>query len=102
MCRQRDDQWASRVLGRIKSVCDLPAAEALYHQQCSVNFRTSQNIPQVAPPHKKNRPREDAVENEFQSVVSYLEENKENKLTLQNLVSEMAKVCWEGVTVQSL
>ena len=40
-----DDKWAESVLGRIKGVHDLPAAEALYHQQCSANFRTGKCIP---------------------------------------------------------
>ncbi|KAL8604332.1 hypothetical protein ACOMHN_028095 [Nucella lapillus] len=42
-----DDKWAEAVLARIKSVNDLPAADALYHKQCSVNFRTTRGIPQA-------------------------------------------------------
>jgi hypothetical protein len=40
VCKMRDDEWALDVRGRLEFVQDLHAADALYHQQCSVNFRT--------------------------------------------------------------
>ncbi len=36
-----------KVLARINSVHDLPAADAVYHQICSSNFRTGKSIPLV-------------------------------------------------------
>lgn len=44
-CNDREDDWAVSVRGRIKSVNDLHAADALYHQICSVNFRTGKAMP---------------------------------------------------------
>lgn len=46
-CEQRgnDDEWARTVRARIEFVHDLPAADALYHRVCSINFRTEKNIP---------------------------------------------------------
>ena len=44
-CRSRKDKWSNAVSGRIAFVNDLPAADAVYHQQCSVNFKTGKNIP---------------------------------------------------------
>ena len=38
ICAERDDDWGKIVAGRLASVIDLHAADALYHQQCSVNF----------------------------------------------------------------
>ena len=46
VCLERNDKWANQVLGRLKFTIDFPAAEAIYHQSCSVNFRTFKNIPQ--------------------------------------------------------
>ena len=40
-CLQRGEA----VLGRIQAVNDLPAADALHHKQCSLNFRTVKYIP---------------------------------------------------------
>lgn len=34
------DAWTIEVYGRISAVSDLHAADAIYHQQCSVDFRT--------------------------------------------------------------
>ena len=38
VCSQRKDDWADTIMHRLQSVHDLPAADALYHQTCSVNF----------------------------------------------------------------
>ena len=45
--RGADDEWAKSVQGRINAVIDLHAADAVYHRQCSVNFRTLRDIPNV-------------------------------------------------------
>lgn len=47
-CNKRADKWAEMVMARIKSVHDLPAGDAVYHQICSSNFRTGKDIPLVA------------------------------------------------------
>ncbi|CAG2220527.1 unnamed protein product [Mytilus edulis] len=39
-CDLRNDDWAAEVRGRLESVSDLHAADAVYHQACSANFRT--------------------------------------------------------------
>ncbi|KAL5020675.1 hypothetical protein ScPMuIL_002240, partial [Solemya velum] len=45
ICESRNDEWSRAVYGRILSVNDLPAADAVYHQSCSVNFRTGKQVP---------------------------------------------------------
>ena len=40
ICRDRNDVWAIKVNDRVKTAIDLHAADAVYHKQCSVNFRT--------------------------------------------------------------
>ena len=42
---ERKDEWAEVVRARILYVHDLPADDAIYHQACSVNFRTKKQIP---------------------------------------------------------
>ena len=42
---KRQDEWGKAVLERIYHVFDLPPANAIYHQMCIMNFRTSKNIP---------------------------------------------------------
>lgn len=38
-CNSRNDLWSAKVQSRLLLVNDLPAADAIYHQACSVNFR---------------------------------------------------------------
>ncbi len=45
ICSTRKDKWSTSVAGRLASVNDLHAADAIYHQQCSVNFRTGKDAP---------------------------------------------------------
>jgi predicted secreted protein len=48
ICSKRgNDSWAEIVRGRLLHVHDLPAADAIYHQACSVNFRTETQIPKI-------------------------------------------------------
>ena len=46
-CSERKDEWAEVVQARILHFYDLPAADAIYHQACSVNFRTKKQIPML-------------------------------------------------------
>lgn len=46
ICKKRNDEWSEIVLRRLNiAPSDLHAADAIYHQTCSVNFRTGQQIP---------------------------------------------------------
>lgn len=47
VCQERNDDWAVAVRGRIETINDLHAADAIYHQTCSVNFRTSKAVPKA-------------------------------------------------------
>ena len=72
ICKSSNGQWAMTMLGRINSkTSDLHAETAVYHQICSVNFRTGKAISQklcgqekiihVPPPKKlKGRPYDSA------------------------------------------
>ena len=54
----RDGKWAE-VLHRIQSVVYLPAADAIYHQSCSVSFRTGRGIPQLYSSSEKKKQLDD-------------------------------------------
>ncbi len=45
ICSERADSWSDTVKARILHVHDLHAADAVYHQTCSVNFRTGKQKP---------------------------------------------------------
>ena len=50
---ERKDKWAEVVRARILHVHDLPAADAIYHQACSMNLRTKKQIPMQLPSEQK-------------------------------------------------
>ena len=39
-CKVRNDEWVETARGRSEFAQDLHAADTVYHQACSVNFRT--------------------------------------------------------------
>ena len=80
-CHERGDAWADAVQARILHVHDLHAADAVYHQVCSVNFRTKKQIPACAVHEssskraKLGRPQDRERTQAFLEVASFLEEN---------------------------
>ena len=93
---ERADDWAEEVRARILQVHDLPAADAIYHQSCSSNFLTKKQIPSTfsfeQPSTKKQkigRPQDEATDKAFSDVISYLQENEEDQLTISDLVVKM-------------
>ena len=90
-CAERGDRWGQLVQNRIQSVNDLHAADAVYHQQCNVNFRTHNNIPtkrmtltgQPAP--RKGRPVSEAQTAAFLKVARCLQDNDDEQITLTDL-----------------
>ena len=44
-CIVRNGDWGKEILSRITFAIDSPAADAVYHQTCNVNFRTNRSIP---------------------------------------------------------
>ena len=96
-CLQRgpDDKWAEAVLGRIRAVNDLPAADALYHNQCSVNFRTTRGIPQAyrsstdAAIPLKGRPADARRAEAFTKTIEYLQQFDDEQITITDLCRKM-------------
>ncbi len=105
ICAERDDDWGKIVAGRLASVVDLHAADALYHQQCSVNFRTLKNIPKqhsssVTKRVNYGRPEDLNRSGAFQRTVEYFRENDEEQLTIADLIDKMQEFL-EGSSCQA-
>ena len=84
------------VRARILHVHDLPAADAIYHQACRVNFRTKKQIPtQFAseqPDVKKRKIERSQVEEKYDAflkVARFLQENDDEQITVVDLVEKM-------------
>lgn len=95
VCKARNDYWGNTVLYRLEFANDLPAADAIYHQTCSTNFRSHCNIPQqyqddVTVP-KRGRPA--SSDDAFLQVMQYLEQNMSEQLTVSDLVDKMISIC---------
>jgi hypothetical protein len=100
-CQTRNDQWAVEVLGRIESVSDLHSADAIYHQKCSINFRTGKEMPMQlldasGLPIKKEknpggRPVASFAAEAFIQTMTEFEEEGNELTTVDALISKMAK-----------
>lgn len=99
ICHSRNDEWSKAVLGRLAYIIDLHSADAIYHQQCSSNFRTGKNIPiklsadtcDKSKKSKVGRPESSARTNAFLKVVEFLEQNQDEQMTVNDLVQKMAE-----------
>ncbi|KAK7111484.1 hypothetical protein V1264_011106 [Littorina saxatilis] len=97
--RGEGDKWAETVRMRIHYAQDLHAYDAMYHHQCSVNFRTKRNVPLAFRSDSNSmncddigRPGRPAVEERnkaFLRVAKYLEENDDEQTTLGDLCKKM-------------
>ena len=57
ICTKRRDHWSDVVKGRLAYVNDLHAADAVYHQVCSINFRTGKQVPECFHDEDNNGPK---------------------------------------------
>ena len=97
ICSKRgNDSWAEIMRDRLLHVHDLPAAEAIYHQACSVNFRTEKQIPKIygrqQPECKRGKigqPKDEEMFEAFMSVMEFLKENDDEQITLRDLEKKM-------------
>ena len=99
ICKERNDEWSEIVLGRLEYAQDLRAADAVYHQACSINFRTGKQVPlehcsddgsdKDTKRPQQGRPVETGKATAFLKVVKFLEENDEEQITITDLVNKM-------------
>ena len=97
ICRERCDDWSLVVLGRLEYAQDLNAMQAVYHQSCSVNFRTGKQLPKqyvdlgsygAKRIKQQGRPVDNVKFSAFMKVVNYLEENEEEQVTIADLTTD--------------
>ena len=94
-CQERNDDWSQKVIGRLNFAQDLHAADAVYHQTCSVNFRTNKSLPLEYSLHKNvkrkrtGRPEQSNRSKAFLEVIEYLKENDDEQITIGDLVIKM-------------
>ena len=95
---ERYNDWGRLVASRLELVIDLHAADAVHHQQCSVDFRTLKNVPRqhssysTAKQTKRinvGRPEDLDRSRTFQQTVAFLRENDEERLTIGDLIEKM-------------
>ena len=92
---QRKDEWGESVKGRMSHAIDLPAADAMYHQLCNVNFRTHRNIPVKYSSHTDakrrslGRPIDERRLSAFHMTLDWLENNEDEMITVSMLQGKM-------------
>ena len=99
-CNERGDKWATEVNSRIKFAIDLPAKDALYHKQCSDNFRTGRYIPiKFRKPSDDDeerrhvgRPTDEVKRDAFENLMDDFENNDET-ITVKELIERMGTMC---------
>ena len=102
-CNERKDLWSEIVNGRLEFAQDLHAADAVYHNLCSTNFRTGKQVPQqfmaddkIQPKRfKQGRPPDSAREDAFNQLAMYLEVNDEEQISIQDLINKMEEILVE-------
>ena len=99
-CDARADEWADTVRSRINFARDLPAADAIYHKQCSSNFQTHRQIPSKYhdsadnEPPRKGRKVDDSREEAFLLAIGDLVSgNDDEQTTVVDLVDRMSQLC---------
>ena len=89
ICEERnDDEWALEVRGRISSVNDLRAEDAIYHKDCNTKFRLLRPRSGKSS-RKRGRPVDSDKDKAFGNVCEYLRDHDEEQNTLSELAEMM-------------
>ena len=89
-CKVRNDEWAETVQERLEFAQDLHAANAVYHQEYSVNFRTGKQVPKIHgndtnSKHAKGRPMDTVKSKALLIVTEFLVGHVEEQITIPDL-----------------
>lgn len=100
-CDKYENDWVDTVRDRVVYAHDLPAADAVYHQLCSVNFRTGKQIPHLFKtkvvqraskyPRFSGRPKDLIRAESFLKIAEYLEQNDDEQTTVGDLILKMSE-----------
>jgi len=89
------------------SNADMPAADVVYHKQCSVNIYTGKQMPQTFArrqsdatsaakcPKLTGRPQDEVRKKAFLQVIRYLGQNDDEQSTIEDLINHMCTVIAE-------
>ena len=99
VCNRGYDDWVLTVYGRIESVNEMHAADAIYHHVCYSNFNTGKQVPskynKLNKPSesggKRGRPKDTLLDHAYAKVRSFLteEELNDEQVTLSELMAYM-------------
>jgi hypothetical protein len=77
-CIERADEWGLQVQGRLNTVNDLPAVDAVYHHQCYKRFRTDSHASRQI--DIAGRPTDKEKRKTFEELCSWLEDGSDGEL----------------------
>ena len=108
-CRERNDKWGNEVKSRILFAIDLPAKDALYHRQCSNNFRNNRGIPlkfrkqsdDDGEQKQVGRPVDLEKADIFLDMMDDFENNDET-ISINDLILRMGTMCEEPYSHQTV
>lgn len=104
-CEKYEGSWVDVVRDRVLFVNDLHAADAVYHNLCSTNFRTGKQIPKIfhmseRKPLKRfkksesaGRPKQLTAHEAFLKVAEYFQQNDDEQKTIGDLIEKMKEYC---------
>ena len=86
---RNNDSWALEVKGRLESINDLHAEDALYHGSCRTRFRfgNEKDLPDSSTSRKRGRPKGGEKETAFNEIIEFLMGNKDKQVTIRELQS---------------
>ena len=93
--------------GRIEFAQDLHAADAIYLQVCSTNFRTDKQLPSTsqATSREKKRcigtPINTANDYAFLSVTKCIDDNDDEQIPIRDLVNKIKDMCEHDINMYS-
>jgi hypothetical protein len=91
IAKRNNDDWAVQVLGRLQSIHDLFASDAVYHANCRARF--AQGLPHTPHKIKRGRPVKEEEMYAFDKLCQKLEADGDNELhTLQELHQLMCQI----------
>ena len=84
LCQKRNNEWGKKVKERIQHAIDLHAADALYHNKCSIEISvclsSDEQVTCSAKKSKRGRPLEEERSWAFKKVIEYLRKMTRNSL----------------------
>lgn len=94
VCQERNDDWAVAARGRIETINNLHAADAIFHQTCSV---PKGFFPDSKKDENRGRPKNGLKENHFKKLVDYLHQHYDEQITIKDFINKINNLCGENV-----